>query len=81
LRTTRELSKQAMDLQPPSVLAQLPRPLQGLNGRTQLGEVYSLVGSKKRKRYEVAVAVDGEGVNIYNVRLSRLTSRFRVNNF
>lgn len=57
-----------MDLQPPSVLAQLPRPLQGSAGNTQIGEVYSFADSKKRKRYEVAVAVDGEAVNIYNVR-------------
>lgn len=57
----------AMDLQPPSVLAQLPRPLQSLTGRTQIGDVFSLAESKKRKRYEVAVAIDGEAVNIYNV--------------
>lgn len=57
-----------MDLPQPSVLAQLPRPLQASAGRTQVGEVFSLAESKKRKRYEVAVAVDGEGLNIYNVR-------------
>lgn len=57
-----------MDLQPPSVLAQLPRPLHASTGKTQVGEVYSLAESKKRKRYEVVVAVDGEAVNIYNVR-------------
>lgn len=59
----------AMDLQPPSVLAQLPRPLQSLTGKTQIGDVFSLAESKKRKRYEVAVAIDGEAVNIYNVRI------------
>lgn len=57
-----------MDLQPPSVLAQLPRPLHASTGKSQVGEVYSLAESKKRKRYEVVVAVDGEAVNIYNVR-------------
>lgn len=57
-----------MDLPPPSVLTQLPRPLQASTGKTQVGEVYSLAQSKKRKRYEIAVAVDGEGLNIYNVR-------------
>jgi hypothetical protein len=57
-----------MDLPSPSVLAQLPRPLQAATGRTQIGEVFSLAECKKRKRYEVAVAVDGEGVNVYNVR-------------
>ena len=56
-----------MDLQPPSILAQLPRPLHTSTGRIQVGEVYSLAATKKRKRYEVATAVDGEAVNIYNV--------------
>lgn len=58
-----------MELQAPSVLAQLPRPLQGSTGKTQIGEVYSLSDARKRKRYEVAVAVDGEALNIYNVRM------------
>lgn len=56
-----------MDLQSPSVLAQLPRPLHASTGKTRIGDVYSLADSKKRKRYEVAVAVDGEAINIYNV--------------
>lgn len=57
-----------MDLQSPSVLAQLPRPLHAATGRTLIGDVYSIADAKRRKRYEVAVAVDGEAVNIYNVR-------------
>lgn len=58
-----------MDLQSPSVLAQLPRPLHASTGKTRIGDVFSLADAKKRKRYEVAVAVDGEAVNIYNVRV------------
>lgn len=56
-----------MDLQSPSVLAQLPRPLHAATGKTHIGDVNSLANAKKRKRYELAVAVDGEAVNIYNV--------------
>ncbi|QKX58308.1 uncharacterized protein TRUGW13939_05430 [Talaromyces rugulosus] len=67
-----------MDLPPPSVLAQLPRPLQASAGRTQIGEVFSLAESKKRKRYEVAVAVDGEGLNIYNVQSPKLITSHAV---
>lgn len=59
----------AMDLQPPSVLTQLPRPLHASTGKVHIGEVYRLADSKKRKRYEISVAVDGEAVNIYNVWL------------
>lgn len=65
-----------MDLQRPSVLAQLPRPFEATTGSTQIGEVYSLIGSKKRKRHEVAAAVDGEGINIYNVLQAILLIRF-----
>ncbi|KAI9930491.1 hypothetical protein ASPWEDRAFT_153703 [Aspergillus wentii DTO 134E9] len=67
-----------MDLQPPSVLAQLPRPLHASTGKTHIGEVYSLADSKKRKRYEVAVAVDGEAVNIYNVQTPKLVTSYAV---
>ncbi|KKK15410.1 hypothetical protein P175DRAFT_0560892 [Aspergillus ochraceoroseus IBT 24754] len=67
-----------MDLQPPSVLAQLPRPLHASTGKTHISEVYSLADSKKRKRYEVAVAVDGEAVNIYNIQTPKLVTSYAV---
>ncbi|KAK2754588.1 hypothetical protein FQN54_006989 [Arachnomyces sp. PD_36] len=67
-----------MDLQPPSTLAQLPQPFKAATGSTQIGEVYSLVGSKKRKRHEVAAAIDGEGVNIYNVQSPKLIASYAV---
>ncbi|KAE8134364.1 hypothetical protein BDV38DRAFT_161962 [Aspergillus pseudotamarii] len=67
-----------MDLQQPSVLAQLPRPLHASKGKTHIGEVYSLSDSKKRKRYEVAVAVDGEAVNIYNIQTPKLVTSYAV---
>ena len=70
LQTTTDLFEEqaiAMALQPPSVLAQLPRPLHVSTGKVLAGEVSGLADSKKRKRYEVAFAIDGEAVNIYNV--------------
>ncbi|KAL4883489.1 hypothetical protein BJY04DRAFT_226517 [Aspergillus karnatakaensis] len=67
-----------MDLQPPSVLAQLPRPLHASTGKTHISEVYSLASSKKRKRYEVAVAVDGEAVNLYNIQTPKLVTSYAV---
>ncbi|KAL2851572.1 hypothetical protein BJY01DRAFT_208882 [Aspergillus pseudoustus] len=68
----------AMNLQPPSVLAQLPRPLHASTGQTHISEVYSLADSKKRKRYEVAVAVDGEAVNLYNIQNPKLVTSYAV---
>ncbi|KAL4892247.1 hypothetical protein BDV59DRAFT_202757 [Aspergillus ambiguus] len=67
-----------MDLQPPSVLAQLPRPLHASTGKTRIGEVFRLADAKKRKRYEVAVAVDGEAVNIYNIQTPKLVTSYAV---
>ncbi|KAL4786948.1 hypothetical protein BJX76DRAFT_320156 [Aspergillus varians] len=67
-----------MDLQPPSVLAQLPRPLHASTGKTHISEVYSLANAKKRKRYEVAVAVDGEAVNLYNIQSPKLVTSYAV---
>ncbi|KAL4949885.1 hypothetical protein BDW69DRAFT_173370 [Aspergillus filifer] len=67
-----------MDLQPPSVLAQLPRPLHASTGKTHISEVYSLANAKKRKRYEVAVAVDGESVNLYNIQNPKLVTSYAV---
>lgn len=52
----------------PDVLATLPQPLGHSKGRYHAGEVYvQQPGSKKRKRLEVAVGVDGEAANIYHV--------------
>ncbi|KAJ5159539.1 uncharacterized protein N7482_006543 [Penicillium canariense] len=67
-----------MDLQSPSVLAQLPRPLHASTGKTRIGDVNSLADAKKRKRYEVAVAVDGEAVNIYNIQTPKLVTSYAV---
>jgi hypothetical protein len=45
-------------------------PINRPTGRYVAGNVYGGVpGSKKRKRSELAVGIDGEGVNIYDVRL------------
>ncbi|KAJ5371346.1 uncharacterized protein N7496_007438 [Penicillium cataractarum] len=67
-----------MDLQSPSVLAQLPRPLHAATGKTRIGDVNSLADAKKRKRYELAVAVDGEAVNIYNIQTPKLVTSYAV---
>jgi hypothetical protein len=52
-------------------LASLPHPIDGHHGRILTATVSALSPiSKKRKRSEIAVSVDGEGVNIYSVRAS-----------
>lgn len=57
-------------IQAPYVVASLPRPIDHSNGRYVVGEVFGGVsGSKKRKRSELAVGMDGEGVNLYDVSM------------
>lgn len=53
----------------PTVIATLPRPIDRLNGRYVVSDVHGGIrGSRKRKRAELVVGVDGEGLNIYDVR-------------
>ncbi|MCJ1358402.1 MAG: hypothetical protein MMC33_008402 [Icmadophila ericetorum] len=65
-------------IQSPVVLAELPRSL--VNGRNEVhaADVYGFDGDKKRKRSEIAVAVDGECVNVYDVRSSNLVTGYTV---
>ncbi|ODH53202.1 hypothetical protein GX48_00738 [Paracoccidioides brasiliensis] len=67
-----------MELHAPSVLAQLPLPLETSAGKCQLGEVYGVDGSKKRKRHEVTAAIDGESVIIYNVQFPKLVTSYAI---
>lgn len=55
-----------VSLQKPYVLATLSRPIDHSNGRYVIGDVHGGAGSDKRKRAELLVGVDGEGVNLYN---------------
>lgn len=58
-------------LQKPHLIASLPQPIDRTNGRYVVGEVIGGgVGTKKRKRSELAVGIDGEGLSLYDVRTS-----------
>lgn len=65
-------------MEAPYTIASLVKPLDAENGRTQASAVYGLRGSKKRKRHEVAVGVDGEGVNIYNIQSQNLITTYAL---
>jgi hypothetical protein len=56
-------------MEAPYTIASLPKPLDAENGSIYAAPVSSYRGLKKRKRHEVIVGVDGESLNIYNVRL------------
>ena len=55
-------------MEAPYTIASLPKPLDAENGTIYAAPVFSYRGLKKRKRHEVIVGVDGESLNIYNVR-------------
>ncbi|KXT12580.1 hypothetical protein AC579_2100 [Pseudocercospora musae] len=58
----------------PYVIATLPPPFDPEHGKTHAGVVHSLNGSRKRKRHEIVVGVDGESVNVYNVQNQSTTT-------
>ncbi|KAI3391765.1 hypothetical protein diail_6814 [Diaporthe ilicicola] len=69
------------NIQKPYVLTTLPRPLNQRDGASayQIGDVWSQQqGSKKRKRSELAVGIDGEALNLYDVPSSRLITSYPV---
>lgn len=62
-------------MEAPYTIASLPKPLDAENGTIYAAPVSSYRGLKKRKRHEVIVGVDGESLNIYNVRLRKSLAR------
>ncbi|KAI9825919.1 MAG: hypothetical protein M1819_000438 [Sarea resinae] len=65
-------------LDTPYTLASLPHPLNAAGGKVLVQDVFSVSGSKKRKRAEVVVAIDGESVNIYDVQMPRLVTSYAL---
>ena len=60
----------AFSIENPTVVAKLPRPVDHSTGRYVVSEVHGgTPGSRKRKRSELVVGVDGDGLSIYDVRL------------
>ena len=54
-------------MQRPYILADIPQDLTGSIGRVLTANVYGLRGSSFRKRPEIAIAIDRQVINIYNV--------------
>lgn len=54
-------------MEAPYTIASLPSPLDKEQGKIHVAPIHTLKGSKKRKRHEIAAAVDGEGISLCNV--------------
>ncbi|KAK1055357.1 hypothetical protein LTR74_015734 [Friedmanniomyces endolithicus] len=64
-----------LSMEAPYTIASLPKPLDGEHGTIQAAPVFGIRGSKKRKRHEIVVGIDGESVDIYNIQSQdRVTS-------
>lgn len=57
-------------LQEPYTLAEFPKNLIAPNGKVLVADVYGLAGARKRKRSELAVALDNDSVKLYDVRFN-----------
>lgn len=51
------------------LLADIQQDLTGVHGNVLACDVLAVAGSKKRKRSELALAIDRQGINIYDVSL------------
>ena len=51
----------------PYLLADIQQDLTGLPGNVLAADVLAVAGSKKRKRSELVLAIDRQGINIYDV--------------
>lgn len=65
-------------IQEPYVLADLQQDLAGLPRNVYSTDVFAIAGSKKRKRSELALAIDRQGIDIYDVQLSKLITSYAI---
>ena len=63
-------------IQKPYLLAEIPQDLTDLPGNLLAADVYAVAGSKKRKRSELALAIDRQGINIYDVSLRSMLQSY-----
>ena len=63
-------------IQKPYVLADIPHDITGSPGNILAADVFAVAGSKKRKRSELAIAIDRQGINIYDVSLHFMSRRY-----
>ncbi|TPX13030.1 uncharacterized protein E0L32_006456 [Thyridium curvatum] len=66
-------------IQKPYVLTALPRPIESSCDNYVVGDVYGQQqGSKRKRRSELAVGINGEATNIYDVQSSRLITSYPI---
>ncbi|KAF2646231.1 hypothetical protein P280DRAFT_464468 [Massarina eburnea CBS 473.64] len=66
------------EIEAPFTLASLPHAIGQSDGRPHAASVCSISGIKKRKRTEIAVAIDGEGISIYSLQNPHLATSYAL---
>ncbi|KAH7377775.1 hypothetical protein BKA66DRAFT_560729 [Pyrenochaeta sp. MPI-SDFR-AT-0127] len=62
----------------PFTLASLSKPVTSTNGRVHAAGVCSISGIKKRKRTEIVVGLDGEGLFVYSLQNPQLVTSYAL---
>ncbi|PNS19241.1 hypothetical protein CAC42_2418 [Sphaceloma murrayae] len=62
----------------PVILAGIPKPFGGPDSKTQAAPVWQYTPTRVKARSEVVVAVDGEGLYIYDIENPRLITSYAV---
>lgn len=70
-----------MEIGEPAVLAKLPRAGLTGDGQTKFCQVYGIRAQQRKKRHEICAAVDGNSLNIFEVRESKYNLKRYVNAF
>ncbi|EGP90408.1 uncharacterized protein MYCGRDRAFT_108182, partial [Zymoseptoria tritici IPO323] len=65
-------------IEEPYAIASLPTPFDAEKGRILAAPIHSISGSRKRKRHEVAVGIDGESLNIYSIQNQSTVSSYAL---
>ena len=65
-------------IQKPYLLADIQQDLIGIPGNILATDVLAITGSKKRKRSELALAIDRQGVNVYDVSIEFCLKALRI---
>ncbi|KAL6721728.1 hypothetical protein ACLMJK_000833 [Lecanora helva] len=65
-------------IQTPHTLADIPQDLTGSIGQVLASDVYSITATERKKRSELAVAIDRQGINLYNLKKSTLVTSYAV---
>lgn len=62
-------------MQEPHIIAEIPQDVTGSLGKIQASNVCTVAGVQKKKRSEIALAIDRQGLNVYDVQVLQVLNR------